>query len=138
MPAFLERLRARLGPDAIYGLCLVPGHRPEVAWRAQPVNAQQAPRKRVVTGPALPWEAGRRPMWLLREPRELGERDGVPRHAGRPLQLMGGPERLETGWWDGSDISRDYYVARAMGGAWLWVFRERHHARRWFLHGAFG
>jgi protein ImuB len=132
MPAFLERLRVRLGPESVYGLCLVPEHRPEATWRAQTPQTEQ----RNVLQP--PWESGRRPLWLLRAPRALRERDGVPRHAGHPLTLRSGPERLETGWWDGSDIRRDYYVAMAAGGACLWVFRERQAPCRWFLHGAFG
>ena len=50
-----------------------------------------------------------------------------------------GPERIETGWWDGRDVRRDYYVARTPAGVRLWVFRERRAAEgRWFLHGVFG
>ena len=32
VPQFVERLRARLGADAVHGLRLVPEHRPESAW----------------------------------------------------------------------------------------------------------
>ena len=41
------------------------------------------------------------------------------------LELEQGPERIETGWWDGRDVPRDYYVARNPAGVRLWVFRER-------------
>ena len=33
------------------------------------------------------------------------------------LELLAGPERIESGWWDGADVQRDYYVARDMRGA---------------------
>jgi protein ImuB len=47
-----------------------------------------------------------------------------------------GPERIETGWWRGADIRRDYYVAQAAGGERFWLFRDLA-AGGWFLHGGF-
>jgi protein ImuB len=85
----------------------------------------------------IPWPAFRRPMWLLPEPKLLSERDGLPRRRG-PLRLLGESERIETGWWDGGDIARDYYPAVDLPGVRLWVFRERATPHRWFLHGVFG
>lgn len=32
-PELIERLRARLGEESVHGLCLVPEHRPEQAWK---------------------------------------------------------------------------------------------------------
>jgi protein ImuB len=77
-----------------------------------------------------------RPLWLLADPRPLPG-DERPRCDG-PLELEEGPERIESGWWDGHDVRRDYYVARDRAGARLWVFRERQDGGRWFLHGVFG
>jgi protein ImuB len=77
-----------------------------------------------------------RPLWLLERPEPLAVEDGVPCHGGR-LSLGSGPERIESGWWDGARVARDYYVAASPRGARLWVFRE-HGTRRWFLHGVFG
>ena len=65
-----------------------------------------------------------RPLWLLPEPRALGE---APR-------CLRGPERIEGGWWDGADVQRDYYVTETGEGARLWVYREQL-SGRWFLHG---
>jgi len=79
----------------------------------------------------------RRPLWLLSVPRPLSERDGLPRRRG-PLRLLGEAERIETGWWDGGEVARDYYTAVDVRGARLWVFREREPPHRWFLHGVFG
>ncbi len=54
------------------------------------------------------------------------------------LQLLEGPERIETGWWDGREVARDYYVARDGSGAEIWVYRERLSPHSWYLHGVFG
>ena len=81
--------------------------------------------------------AGRRPLWLLPAPRPLSVRGGLPRRRG-PLRLVSEPERIETGWWDGAGIARDYYTAVDIHGVHLWVFRERAAPHDWFLHGVFG
>ncbi len=31
-------------------------------------------------------------------------------------RILAGPERLETGWWDGGDVRRDYYVVETAQG----------------------
>ena len=115
----LERLRARLGHDAVHGLTTQPDHRPEHAWR------------RVEPGEWDPHEwrsPGPRPAWLL-EPRKLAEGQFTP---------LAGPERIESGWWDGDDAKRDYFVARLPNGSLVWVYRERGRSSSdWFLHGLF-
>jgi protein ImuB len=133
----IERLRARLGPEAVYGLQVLPGHRPENAWGVREPVAITPTQRTATQAPSSPWPAFRRPMWLLPEPRLLAERDGLPRRRGA-LRLLGEPERIETGWWDGGDISRDYYTATDLHGVRLWIFRERIVPHRWFLHGVFG
>ena len=60
----------------------------------------------------------------------------MPVH-GDVLQLLKGPERIETGWWDNQPVSRDYYVARQRNGQQLWIYRNRLD-RQWYLHGVFG
>jgi protein ImuB len=122
----VDRLRARLGRDAVSGLCLLPEHRPEAAWRL--VEPGTSSKGEGDTG---------RPFWLLEEPRPLSCRDGAPWLEG-PLEMKIGPERIETGWWDGSDVARDYYTASTAAGPWVWVYRERRPPHRWFLHGVFG
>lgn len=112
----LERLRARLGHDAVCGLATHPDHRPEHAWR------------RVEPGEWDPHEfrqPGPRPLWLL-QPRKLEQGQ---------FELLAGPERIESGWWDGDEAGRDYFVARFKNAAVAWVYRE---TGEWFLHGLFG
>jgi protein ImuB len=125
----VDRLRARLGEEAVFGLRALDEHRPERAWAfAEAVN-------RPTAEPALP--AAPRPLWLLAAPQLLGVREGRPCYRGG-LELVSGPERIETGWWDGDDVRRDYYVARNREGLGLWIYRERGAGGRWHLHGLFG
>ena len=64
------------------------------------------------------------------------------RRRGRPLRLLAGPERIETGWWDEHPVQRDYFIAEAHDGALVWVFRHRLPQPPgepvWFLQGLFG
>lgn len=111
----LERLRIRLGKDAVYGVETAADHRPERAWR--PAH-----------GPKRAAAANRhRPLWLLPRP--------LPCHDGR-LKLTSGPERIESGWWDGGDVARDYYMAEDRNGAQLWVYCDRV-SGEWYVHGVF-
>ena len=75
------------------------------------------------------------PPWLLPRPRPLQVTHGIPQYSG-PLHLEGLPQRIESGWWDGFDITRDYFVAHSPAGERLWVFRDRR-GGGWYLHGLF-
>ncbi len=113
----LERLVARLGGESVHGLAVLPDHRPERAWR--PVSPEQkVSSQNPVSGP--------RPLWLLETPRRLGESG---------FTLLAGPERIETGWWDGAEARRDYFIARTPDSSLVWIYRERDGG--WFLHGIF-
>jgi len=137
VPQLVERLRARLGTEAVYGLCLVSEHRPESAWRVAEPSAPAAKPNRGRSKPgSVPGRPPERPLWLLAEPQSL-DGDEQPCFEGM-LEFEQGPERIESGWWDGRDVRRDYYVARNPGGVRLWVFRDRDPSGRWFLHGVFG
>jgi protein ImuB len=116
----------------VYSLRVLCGHRPEKAWGvAEPGNRPDA-----LVNPS-PWPVFRRPLWLLITPKLLEKRQGLPWRRG-PLQLSGDVERIESGWWDGEGIGRDYYTACDIYGVQLWIFREHTTPRRWFLHGVFG
>jgi protein ImuB len=121
----VERLRARLGTEAVCGVAAQAEHRPERAGiLADPEEKQ------------LQLEFGERPFWLLDQPRSLAEIGAVPQHEG-PLELLAGPERIESGWWDGDDVARDYFVARTRNEALVWIYRERRGEGGWYLHGLF-
>lgn len=121
----VERLQARLGAESVQRLALVADHRPERAAAWAPAHAK--PPKNAVM-PALsqaPDGGPVRPLWLLREPVLLTEQASRPWFDGTPLQLLAGPERIESGWWDGALAARDYFIARANDGALVWIFRAR-------------
>jgi len=123
----IERLRARLGEHAVHGLAVHPEHRPEHAW----CTVNDVAQSRVEPGAKVlqvPDVAGPRPLWLLDPPRRLGESD---------FTLLAGPERIESGWWDGGEVLRDYFIAQSRDTALLWIYRERRLQGGWFLHGIF-
>ncbi len=99
-----ERLRARLGEDAVHGLADRDDHRPEQAWRRVPLPVANK----------VPPVAAPRPTWLLPQPVPL---------RGHGLALLAGPERIESGWWDGGDVRRDYYLVATRDGQRAWAFR---------------
>lgn len=123
----IERLRSHFDAAAVTGLGLVPDHRPEQASRSTRLNDRQLPFD-------FNESAGERPFWLLETPRPIDEIGNVPHYDG-PLALLSGPERIESGWWDGADVKRDYFVARNGSDALLWIYRERDNG--WYLHGIF-
>lgn len=109
-----ERLRARLGDAAVHGLALRADHRPERSWRTESQRGE--------TAPPLP-----RPGWLLSKPMPLRD---------HRLHILAGPERIESGWWDG-DVRRDYYVVQTSLGQRAWAFRPAGEQGGFMLHGWF-
>jgi len=39
------------------------------------------------------------------------------------LRILAGPERVESGWWDGGDVRRDYYVVETSSRQRAWTYR---------------
>jgi protein ImuB len=126
----LERLQTRLGADNIRLLQLQADHRPELAATAHSIFSGRTPSSGNNT------VTGMRPLWLLKSPQPLHSRNGLPQLNG-PLQLLQGPERIETGWWDRQDTRRDYYIATNNRQQTLWIYRNRGNGNSWFLHGYF-
>jgi protein ImuB len=118
----LERLQARLGSEAVHGLRTHPDHRPERAWVPVFPGREFFPKEEKPNGP--------RPLWLLDPPRRLAEGE---------FALLAGPERIESGWWDGAEARRDYFIARTGESSLAWIYRERgaESVENWFLHGLF-
>ena len=113
-----ERLRARLGDAAVLGIVVRADHRPERATGV--ANGPQ----RGTGSQGYPL----RPGWLL--PRPLPLRD--------PARVLAGPERIESGWWDGGEVRRDYYVVETRGGQCAWAFRTAgEQGGPFMLHGWF-
>ena len=69
-----------------------------------------------------------RPLWLLSR--------AIPLRGPVPL-ILAGPERIESGWWDGADARRDYYVVQTRNGQRAWAFLAAGASDGWMLHGWF-
>lgn len=110
-----ERLRARLGDRAVYRLGSTTDPRPE---RAQAMAESAAGYH----------EPHPRPTWLLDRP--------IPLRGPSP-RILAGPERLETGWWDGAEACRDYYVVETSLGQHAWAFCQPGERSGWMLQGWF-
>ena len=154
----IEKLTARLGPEAMMRIERVADHRPERAWRevhdeaawldespaSKTSSASARNLRRAKSRGSHPTTStctvGPRPSWLLSEPRMLDVRAHRPMFDS-PLDLLAGPERIEAGWWDDAPVTRDYFIAENAAGRLLWVYRERLPATGkalWYLQGLFG
>jgi protein ImuB len=122
----VERLRSRLGAGKVHGLATCAEHRPERAFAVSGPGTKKQPQL----------DCGERPFWLLGAPKPLPEAGAAPDYQG-PLELLAGPERIESGWWDGDDIARDYFIARTRSESLVWIYRERRGEGGWYLHGVF-
>jgi protein ImuB len=132
-PAVLvERLRGRFGIESVYGFELVEEHRPERVCQKLTERLLETPPHCARLSPY----AHDRPLWLL--PAPIPYADGVSKLRYRgSLRVASEAERIESGWWDTDDISRDYYTAATEQGEKLWVYRDRV-TDGWFIHGIFG
>lgn len=97
-----ERLRTRLGDEAVFRLQATVDPRPERSQRIMPKDAAYVP----------PTDRPR-PTWLLPKPIPLRTRQ---------VRIVAGPERIESGWWDGGDTRRDYYVLETADGQRAWAY----------------
>ncbi len=120
-PQLRERLRARLGDASVYRVAPSGDPRPERAWRR--AGSAEDAACRADAPPRPP-----RPAWLLQRPQAL---------RGHGLRIVSGPERLESGWWDGADARRDYYVIETAQGQRAWAFAPVGEQGGWMVHGWF-
>ncbi|WP_321962629.1 DNA polymerase Y family protein [Paraburkholderia sp. J7] len=151
-----ERIGARLGEQNVLQLFVEDDHRPELAMSARPYRESGAKRARkprkaskpqqeadasapvqsAFDLPEVPLPAQPRPAWLLEKPLKLATRGDRPVYR-RPLKTLTRTERIESGWWDGEGVGRDYYVAADDQGRMFWLYRERI-GGQWYLQGLFG
>ncbi|QDU96199.1 hypothetical protein Pla8534_40180 [Lignipirellula cremea] len=156
----IERLSSRLGREAVGRLECVSDAQPEEAYRFVPLTGTAAEKttgakKTSASGPShgpapaadgpivrLPPLA--RPLRLLDPPaaiRVTALANGPPvrfDYQGRQYRAADslGPERIETGWWRGPSVRRDYYWVTCETGQRFWLFRRLTDGC-WFLHGEF-
>jgi protein ImuB len=157
LSTLIDRLSNRLGREAVTRPTLVPDPQPEYACRFQPVIQEENGRARRKTESLLFLESSsplfppgfpgsvQRPVRLWPTPAQVevwrAFPEGPPYRfcwAGMEYQVTRtwGPERIETGWWRGNDVHRDYYMVTTDAGTRFWLFL-RQDDNRWFLHGCF-
>jgi len=141
----IERLSSRLGSRAVLRGSILPEYQPERTmnyepWLGHPLNAPQRPSLAPPLHARIP-----RPLRLLLTPAPIfplvGETQGVPtrfrwEEENQTVVRYEGPERVETGWWHGPMIRRDYYRVETGRGTRLWIFQDLVQLT-WFIHGFF-
>jgi len=112
----IDKLTARLGETKLYTPILADDHRPEKSWYSALMSDQQPPTD---------WPA--RPLWLLKQPKPVST----------TLDIKSTAERIENGWWEETDVRRDYYIAADRYGAYYWIYSDRREAGKFYIHGIF-
>ncbi len=126
MNSLLDRLRNRMGLQAIEKISCRDEHLPEFAVH---LSSEDVPG-----GCRDNQGCAQRPFWLMPHPQVLRQH-GENLYWNGALTLVYGPERIEDNWWLEA-VSRDYYIAENGGGQHYWVFHDRL-AANWFIHGIF-
>ncbi|BBO35165.1 hypothetical protein PLANPX_4777 [Lacipirellula parvula] len=134
----VDRLSNRLGREAVVRSIPQQEAQPELAVRYEPLaGAVRSKSKRVFSKIV-------RPLHLEIQPRPIKALavapDGPPLqfhwHGDHVVRRACGPERIQTGWWRGRYVQRDYYRVETSVGKRFWLFRELR-SGKWFLHGAY-
>jgi protein ImuB len=116
----LSRLQSKLGKQGIKQISFVGDFRPEHNSKLSEINTPKL--KNVHSHYSI---FADRPGLLLPTPEPLQLQ----------VQVIKGPERIQTGWWDDHPINRDYYIGQSEGGQQVWIFKTP--TQEWFLHGYF-
>ena len=124
----LNRLHARLQPNCVQGIRLTPDPRPEYQTFYQSstelavFHNERTKQQQNAKHNSLPY-----PLWLYPAPIAIKNQEHY--------QLLAGPERFNSGWWDGHSIQRDYYLAKhKYNHQQLWIFQQHD---GWFIHGVY-
>lgn len=146
----LDLLSCRLGGDRVVGVQLLAEPQIERSFRYVSLTGkarQSLPRQ--PSPAALRHHTrgiGQRPCRLLAPPvkLELAEQSNKPTSSTPPTKFgyLGityhvtqwwGPERLETGWWRGPTVRRDYYRVEDHEGRRFWLYQNLRNGL-WFMH----
>jgi protein ImuB len=138
----IDRLSARLGAERVLGARLLADAQPESACRFEPLIGRSKERRRgMAPQTATPLQ---RPL-RLHPPVAVqvvsAGGDGPPAlvawgNARSRVAGCWGPERIETGWWRGPTVRREYWRVELQDGRWLWLYRDLR-SREWYCQGAF-
>jgi protein ImuB len=142
---FADRIRARLGEQAVLRPVLLESHVPERAVVMKPFSETKAQ-----AGSASP--GAERPIRLFRQPEPVEVAatevpEGPPLHfrwrrVTHRVARSEGPERIAPEWWHEEASTRDYFRVEDAKGRRYWLYRQglyetSQQAPRWFMHGIF-
>lgn len=149
----INRLTSRLGNNNVAYPTFRSGAQPELSFQLRPLVDLH--RKRQTSKPIQTSHVLGRPLRLLTPPiavsiqrddtdqREIAFRkpariafDSGVNSTAQPIVRAWGPERIETGWWRGVTVQRDYWRVVTESGTQFWVFCDRKQ-QQWFVHGEF-
>jgi protein ImuB len=162
LAALIDRCSSRLGAEAVLCPQLTADPLPERAakykvgvktWKFKVQSSKFKVGKKDIatlnlelgTWNSNPDSALIRPLLLLSPPQRLDVLSIAP--GGPPVSFRwqgqkhevaanSGPERIETGWWRGTSVRRDYWRVETTTGQRFWLFRNLSDGV-WHLHGEF-
>jgi protein ImuB len=141
----INRLTSRLGPQQVVYPQLLAGAQPEYSYRYRPLV--DIHRRRRAVGKSVPQShVVGRPLRIFHPAIEIETETGevqLPHSMWKckngeefTITQAIGPERIETGWWRGPTVCRDYWRVETDTGQSLWLYRDLRQ-KRWFLQGEF-
>jgi protein ImuB len=152
LAVLINRLSSRLGDAQVVRPQLRPSPLPERAFRYLPATekkrearGKEQGRKKQLSADSSQTAANSRPLLLYPEPRLVDVTSVAPDGLLQFIWLDNrreritqhwGPERIETLWWQGPSVRRDYYRIATESGEHWWIFRQLV-SSQWFLHGIF-
>ncbi len=135
LDTLLDKLQARLGQGTVYCIDCEPEHLPEQASKTNAARLSETkPRSPAGSEGNNATQYPTRPTWLLREPVRIQQREHCLYWRGK-LDLLQGPERIETAWWKAPQ-QRDYYIAEHEQGCLYWVYQDIP-SKTWYVQGLF-
>ena len=143
----INHLTSRLGQESVVYPTLQAGAQPELSFRYKPLVDPKRMRSRRRENIKTYSHRQARPLRLLEEPvvldgssKKIGAPDaempGLFRYRGALRQVVAqwGPERIETSWWRGPTIRRDYWRIEVESGQQFWIYFDLRR-KQWFSAG---
>ncbi|MCW8091196.1 Y-family DNA polymerase [Alteromonas sp. ASW11-130] len=107
----IGRLQAKLGEDNLNKPDLTDDHRLDVIHPPHSARPLALPDR---------WQ----PLFIATNPIPLS----------KPSHIQFGPVRMQTGWWDGHYIKRDYFITQSLNGELLLIYKCSPEAQ-WYIQG---
>lgn len=158
----IDNLSARMGRTAVVAPKIHRDPQPELAFSWRPLTGwrkdglPQETKRKIAKQPRRDFfteqnigpssnDYWRRPIRLHSAPvpievRKLSQAGVIEelciRGKVQPVVECCGPERVDSGWWQGATQQRDYYRVELESSSWIWIYLDRR-SQCWYLHGEF-